>query len=221
VCYGQCPAAGASRQRRARTRTQTDCELRDFQAAVPAMMMAGWTMWKTPGRPTASSKARWAAVHRFPGRPRRRHRPPAGRLGARRWPEVGKPGEQSPDTVGTDTDSLRAREGATPQSAWIAGAPQALRTTFRGGRSLPRLTHGTGPNQPGIGSLGALAGEIRPQTARPATRNSAGLADDPEAEAEAEGETANRIPSQPPSRTEPGGYSSVAEIRTQSSHTRE
>jgi hypothetical protein len=39
--------------------------------------MAAWAMWKTPGRSTASSKARWAAVHRLAGRPRRRHRPPA------------------------------------------------------------------------------------------------------------------------------------------------
>jgi hypothetical protein len=36
----------------------------------------------------------------------------------------------------------------------------------------------------------------------------------PEAEAEAEGETANRIPSQPPSRTEPSGCSSVTVAAT-------
>jgi hypothetical protein len=42
------------------------------------VMMAVWSMWKTPGRSTASSKARWAVVHLLAGRPRRRHRPPAG-----------------------------------------------------------------------------------------------------------------------------------------------
>jgi hypothetical protein len=40
--------------------------------------MAAWAMWKAPSRSAASSKARWAAVHSFAGRPRRRHRPPAG-----------------------------------------------------------------------------------------------------------------------------------------------
>jgi hypothetical protein len=42
------------------------------------MMMAAWAMWETPGCSMASSKARWAVVHLVVGRPRRRHRPPAG-----------------------------------------------------------------------------------------------------------------------------------------------
>jgi hypothetical protein len=49
------------------------------------MMMAVWSMWKTPGRSTASSKARWAAVHWVAGRPRRRHRPPAVLVELDRW----------------------------------------------------------------------------------------------------------------------------------------
>jgi hypothetical protein len=67
---------------------------------------------------------------------------------------------------------------------------------------------------------GALAGEIRPQTARPGPRTSPNGPTISEAEPEAEAETTNRIPSQSPSRTEPRGYRSVADARTQSAHTR-
>ena len=49
-----------------------------------------------------------------------------------------------------------------------------------------------------FGSLIALAGEIRPQTTRPGSENGGPGLMAPEVEAEAEGETANRIPSQGP-----------------------
>jgi hypothetical protein len=51
---------------------------------------------------------------------------PARRLGARRWQELGHPGNKSSGAVGTDTDSLTAREGATPENA--LGADQRKRS---------------------------------------------------------------------------------------------
>ena len=71
-----------------------------------------------------------------------------------------------------------------------------------------------GPFNRACGSVGARAVKNRPQTTRPGSEGRWPGLMAPEAEAEAEGETANRIPSQPPSRTEPSGCSSVADAAT-------
>jgi hypothetical protein len=55
-----------------------------------------------------------------------------------------------------------------------------------------------GPFDRACGSAGARAGEIRPQTTRPGSEGRWPRLMAPEEEPEAEGETANRIPSQGP-----------------------
>lgn len=58
-----------------------------------SMMMAAWSLWKTPGASVAFSNGAMGGRSLAPGRPRRRYRPPAVPLSARRSEEPRRPGE--------------------------------------------------------------------------------------------------------------------------------
>jgi hypothetical protein len=137
-----------------------------------AMMMAVWSMWKTPGRSTASSKARWAAGHGFAGRPRRRHRPPAELVELDRgvgeavvWPpavaaarvlgrgkSVDRTITKSIDmaacgSVDKSTNELSDRDHASDDTDWARGGatPDRRGSRERRRRSV-RLSEGVAPS---------------------------------------------------------------------------
>ena len=145
------------------------------------MMMAAWAMWKTPGRSTASSKARWAAVHRFAGRPRRRHRPPAGLVDLDRgvgeavvWPpavaaarvlrrgkSIDRAIAKSIDmaacgSVDKSTNELSVRDHADDDSDWASegATPWGFRTGSPRERS-EGLNRGSLPHSPALEELGS------------------------------------------------------------------
>jgi hypothetical protein len=75
-------------------------------------------MWKTPGRSTASSKARWAVVHLLAGRPRRRHRPPRCPLFTASWtaPQASDPTRLEPTLAASGRAPYRI-----PFRKWVQG----------------------------------------------------------------------------------------------------
>ncbi len=92
--------------------------------------------------PGGRDSARWAG--RRPALPGGRHW--TGRVAGRSipfWRGAKAPLEPTPT-------ASRAREGATPGHRGLGSAAGAPCNLVEGGRSLPRLTHGTGPVRPGL-----------------------------------------------------------------------
>jgi hypothetical protein len=165
-------------------------------------MPSTWTSspWgRTGGSPHASGESRFVTADRG-GRSRGGGIVHGRCRGARRSVGGGRPGQSLTRLGWTRHGQPHGEGGSDPRSPWNHGAPQALDTTFRGGRSLPRLTHGTRAVQAVNGFAWGADGRNPAANCAAWTRTSENSPVIPEVEAEAQAEATNRILSRLPSR---------------------